>query len=355
VKILFDVDTEIESAAPAAPLVDGDHIVVAGGDAALLALVRRDTGVVERALFNNEPNVDVFAPVRLLARDVGSADDSEARYAFASIDRQRLQLNVTVVDRHLRVLRTRDISSDDEETPELLEGTLAHLSAHGAPDEMLLVVGVRDHAPHSERKQLVRCVWAADLAPRWSSMGDDALGADGAFVVTRRRDEYRALFAADGNERWRSRLNGAALVRVGDGRLVLAHRDEPVDESYALPATIELAQVENYASLHTVGLEYGTRPEDAHPSGTLFTLARRNQQRVLFHANAKGGELVLDHDARIVSENVALVGPDVVYWPNPAVVPDAVPFDLTARARATVDGDTLFVRDGRRLLALALE
>ncbi len=65
-RVLFDVDIEIDClVVPSAPLVDGDHIVVAGGDVALLAFVHRESGTVEKALFNDESSRCTSAGARV--------------------------------------------------------------------------------------------------------------------------------------------------------------------------------------------------------------------------------------------------------------------------------------------------
>jgi hypothetical protein len=352
VRVLFDVDIEIDCAVPSAPLIAGDHFVVAGGEVALLALVHKETGTVEKALFNNEPDVDVFAPVVVSSH---AQDDESVEFAFASIDRPRLQLRVSIVDRHLRMLRTRDISADDPETPELLvEGRITHFSAQGEGDDTALVVAVRDDDPAPRRgaiTRILRSVRGDDLLPRWAWTHDDVVVADRGIVVVQRGFQLRGL-GSDGQERWTHHIDAHGLEKVvgaGAGALVIAHHDEDEDD---LPSTLDVRDIATGNSTRTVAFDSSLRARAAHPHGALLTYAQRDVQHVLMHTDAQTDEHMIDVPAHVVAEDVAIVGTELLLWPLDEKRPTVVPLQLSARARAAVDGALVVLRDGKRLIAL---
>lgn len=364
-RILWDVDIEIDCAVPsaAAPLVDGAHIIVAGGEHALLARVHRDTGTVENALFTSDTDVDVSVPVSV-PRD----EDVRGHCAFASIDRPRLHLNVTVVDEHMRVVRTRDISADDPETPELLvDGRVTHFSAHHEPGRgPFYVVAVREpDLPEVRRPQrIVRCVWD-DLTPRWSSRTDDVRGAFGDCLVTRSvhgSHPVRCIAAADGTQRWDAPDDGhrpAECVGVGAGVVSLA-RPEEVEVYETLPARIEVLDIATARELDQIDMPIGVAVRDVVPSGSFFTSVwrRGHNAYALLHAraDAEGARALFDvaHAPILIDDAHALAGPELIEW-HAGAPPTRLSLGLTGKGRGTIRDDVVYIRDGKRLLAVALD
>jgi hypothetical protein len=196
---------------------------------------------------------------------------------------------------------------------------------------------------------MVRGVWD-DLAPLWSAKHEEMIGADRGLVVVQRFGNLRVL-GADGQQLWQTHLTSEHNVAgVACGVVAIAHHEGEFE--YAIPSTIDLRDIVTGASVRSVGFDSSLRARAAHPSGALLTYAQRGAQHILMHADAQTDEHILAAPARIFAEHVAIAGAELLLWPADEARPTVMPLQLTMRARASVDGDLVVVRDGRRLIAL---